>query len=220
MGQLKPTVVIADDHAVVLNGIQRLLQGRAEVVATCADGDALVEAVRKHRPDLVITDLSMPGTRPLMAKRAWRSEGIHPKVIVLSMYAEARLVESALLAGVSGYIPKHAAGEELIEAIATVHEGGIYISPLIKDRRRPSGPVKAFPQSPLSRRQREVIRLVASGKRMKEIAATLKLSRRTVEMHKYSAMRAIGVNTTAELIQYFVAHEAVHDNDEAVDQLR
>jgi len=215
---MMPTAVIADDHAVVLDGIKRLLEGRVDVVATCADGDQLLEAVRTHRPDLVITDLSMPGARPLVAKRAWRKEGISPKVIVLSMYAEPRLVESALTAGAKAYVPKHAAGEELIAAVSTVLEGGVYVSPLIERQKRVSGPVRILPEAPLSRRQREVIRLVARGKRMKEIAAVLKLSRRTVEMHKYSAMRALGLNTTAELIQYFIKLEAVHDNDVTHDQ--
>jgi len=208
-----PTAVLADDHAVVLDGIRRVLEGRVMVVAACVDGDALLAAVRSHNPDLVITDLSMPGMRPISAKRTWRKEGFNPTVIVLSMYSEPRLVESALVSGVKGYVPKHAAGEELIAAVNAVMEGGIYVSPLIERRKRASGPVKVFPETPLSRRQREVIRLVARGKRMKEIAATLKLSRRTVEMHKYSAMRSLGMKTTAELIQYFVKHEAVHDND-------
>jgi len=217
MGNVMPTAVIADDHAVVLNGIQRILEKRVTVVATCGNGDALLQAVRLHRPDLVITDLSMPGIRPLVAKRLWRSEGIAPRTIVLSMYSEARLVEAALMAGVAAYLPKHAAGEELLAAIDAVLGGGIYVSPLIQDGRRVSGPMAVVSEAPLSRRQREVIRLVARGKRMKEIAAALKLSRRTVEMHKYSAMRAVGVKTTAELIQYFVAHEQVHEYDQPQD---
>jgi DNA-binding NarL/FixJ family response regulator len=214
-----PTAVIADDHAVVLNGIKRLLEGYVDVVATCTDGDQLLAAIRTHRPNLVITDLSMPGARPLVANRTWRQEGFNPLVIVLSMYADTHLVESALVSGVKGYVPKHAAGEELIAAVRTVLAGDVYISPLIERRRRVSQPVKILPEAPLSRRQREVIRLVVRGKRMKEIAAALKLSRRTVEMHKYSAMRALGLSTTAELIQYFIKLEAVHDNDVPQDHV-
>ena len=204
-----PTTILGDDHAMLIDGLSRLLEGHANVVATCADGGALLDTARRLRPELVITDISMPVMTGMEFLRAVR-QIYRPRVIVLSMFTQEALVASALRAGAMGYIPKHAAGEELIDAVADVMAGRRYLSRLL-------GPLEAernaaVPSNrsyPLSKRQREVLRLVATGKTMKEVASALHLSRRTVEMHKYNMMRSLGLGTTAELIQYFVKHEAL-----------
>jgi DNA-binding NarL/FixJ family response regulator len=203
-----PNTLLADDHAIIVDGIRSLLRGHANVLGTFGDGVALLDATYRLQPDLVVTDISMPRLSGLEFLRRLQTVKSPARVVVLSMYGDVALVTAAVRAGARAYIPKHAAGEELVEAIGEVMAGRIYVSPLIgahKPRATPAHGVR--PPSQLTRRQREVLQLVAAGKRMKEIAAQLKLSRRTVEMHKYDMMRVLGLSTTAELIQYFVKHE-------------
>lgn len=209
-----PTVLLADDHAIILDGLRSLLQGHADVLETLADGAALLEATYRLKPDVVVTDISMPRLSGLEFLRRLQAVKSESRVLVLSMYGDVQLVTAAIRAGARGYIPKHAAGEELITAIAEVMAGRVYVSPLIGAQRHRATPAHGMrPPSQLTARQREVLRLVAAGKRMKEIAAELNLSRRTVEMHKYDMMRVLGLSTTAELIQYFVKHEVAVEVD-------
>lgn len=203
-----PTAILADDHEIVTDGLRNLLREHVDVVATCADGAGLLDAIRRHAPDLVIADISMPGMSGIEVLRALRDEARRPHIILLSMYDDEEIVQAALTAGARGYVPKQAAALELVAAVHRAMSGGTYISPSLAERsaaRRAAATTPAAPR--LSARQREVLELVAAGKRMKEIASRLKLSRRTVEMHKYHTMRLLGVRTTAELIQYFVRNE-------------
>jgi DNA-binding NarL/FixJ family response regulator len=205
-----PTTILADDHAMLVDGLGRLLEGHADVIATCMDGGTLLETTRRLRPELVITDISMPVMTGMEFLRAVH-ETYRPRVIVLSMFTQELLVAAAFKAGAMGYIPKHAAGEELIDAVNDVMAGRRYLSRLlspVEAADRTAATTSERPYS-LSKRQREVLRLVATGKTMKEVASALHLSRRTVEMHKYNMMRSLGLGTTAELIQYFVKHEAL-----------
>jgi DNA-binding NarL/FixJ family response regulator len=169
----------------------------------------LLDAIRRYDVDVVIADISMPDLSGIEVLRAIRHEARRPRVILLSMYDEPEIVEAALAAGARGYVPKQAAGAELVTAVRRAMAGGTYISPILARRsasRRAERAQASRPQ--LSERQREVLQLVAAGQRMKEIASRLKLSRRTVEMHKYDAMRILGVRTTAELIRYYVRNES------------
>ena len=209
-----PNALLADDHAMIADGIRSLLNGRVNVLGTFVDGVSLLEACVRLQPELVITDISMPRMSGLEFLRRLRAVKSNARVIVLSMYGDAALIATAFRAGAGGYIPKHAAGEELVTAIDEVMAGRTYLSPLIGAHVPRATPARGIrPPSQLTQRQREVLRLVASGKRMKEIAALLKLSRRTVEMHKYDMMRTLGYRTTAELIQYFLKHESLTEFD-------
>lgn len=228
----RPRVILADDHTMIVDGLRSLLRDHVDLVATVADGEALLEAARRLQPDVVITDISMPKLSGLEVLRRLASNGAAPvrtavpRFVILTMHADPELAAEALRAGACGYLLKHSAGEELLVAIREVLQGRSYLTPLItKDV------VSSLTRSPararrrgLTARQREVLRLIAAGKRMKEIGAQLQLSRRTVEMHKYEMMQAIGVKTTAELIQYFVRHEELMDDGArgatAVDRVR
>ena len=200
----RTTVLLADDHAIVAEGLATLLKGQFDLVGTVSNGNELIEAARKHRPDVIIADIAMPvlsGLEALRRLQAMRSEA---KVIFLTMHADAQLATEAFRAGASGYVLKQSAGEELIAAIQEVLQGRTYLTPLITrdviasfTETTPAG-VKLTP------RQREVLRLIAEGRRMKEIAAILELSTRTVETHKYEMMRGLGVESTAELVRYAV----------------
>ena len=203
-------VLLADDHTIVAQGLVSLLQNEFEFVGTVADGRALVEAARQLRPDVIVADIAMPVLSGLDALRRLRAGGVDVKVIFLTMHADAHLAAEALRAGASGYVLKHSAGEELSRAVREVLRGGLYLTPLIARDVLAilSGP-PAAPPAGLTPRQREVLALVAEGRTMKQVAAALGLSRRTVETHKYDLMQALGVGTTAELIRYALDHGLV-----------
>lgn len=199
------TIVLADDHVVVAQALAHYLQDEFDLLEIVDDGAKLIGAARRLRPDVIVSDLAMPVLGGIEALRRLKAEGSAAKVILLTMHADAHLASEALRAGASGYLLKNSAGDELITAIKQVLQGNVYISPLV------AGGVVAAMSKPqakaeprLTPRQREVLRFVAEGMTMKEVAAALNLSPRTVETHKYEMMDALGVKSTAELVQYAV----------------
>jgi len=202
-GPGRATVLLADDHAIVLEGLTALLGAEFSLVGTAADGAALIEAAQRLRPDVIVTDMSMPGPSGIELLRRLRADAPAARIIVLTMHADANLAAEALRAGASGFVAKHAAGKELITAIRTVRQGARYIAPPLTD-----GVLAALAEGParaagsLTPRQREVVTLLAQGRTMKEVAAALGLSPRTVETHKYQVMHEHGLQTTADLVRY------------------
>ncbi len=200
-------VLLADDHAIVAEGLGSLLKDHFDLVGTVGDGHQLIDTARRLRPDVIVSDIAMPVLGGLDALRRLKDERIHAKVIFLTMYSDAQLATEALRSGASGFLLKQSAGEELITAIQEVLQGRTYLTPLItKDVITNLTVPSTQVAGKLTPRQREVLRLIAGGKRMKEIAETLQLSPRTVESHKYEMMQALGVQSTAELIRYAVRH--------------
>jgi len=198
-------VLLADDHAMVVEGLATLLKDRFDLVGTVGDGSALIDAARKLRPDVIIADIAMPVLSGLQALPRLKAAKNDAKVIFLTMHADAELATEAFRAGASGYVLKHSAGEELVTAIEEVVQDRMYLTPLLTKGvistltdQAPKAAVKLTP------RQCEVLRLIAAGRRMKEIAAILDLSTRTVETHKYEMMRSLGVESTAELVRYAI----------------
>jgi DNA-binding NarL/FixJ family response regulator len=201
----RTTVLLADDHAILAEGLASLLKGHFDLVGTVGDGRRLLEAARELRPDVIVADIAMPVLSGLEALCLLKAEGLDAKVIFLTMHADAQLATEALRAGASGYVLKHSAGEELIRAIQEVVEGRVYLTPLlIKDVITTLTEAATQPAVQLTPRQREVLQFIAEGRRMKEIAATLQLSTRTVESHKYQMMQALGVDSTAALVRYAI----------------
>src|SRR6185295_10335 len=200
----RSTILLADDHAIVTEGLARLLQDHDfEVVGAVGDGQALLDAAKRLRPDLIVTDLSMPGLTGLDVLARLKAEGIESKVIVLTMHHDADLATVAMRGGASGFLLKESAGDELLAAIRQALQGGVYLAPaLTRDvmERMAGNPRASEPQ--LTVRQRDVLRLIVKGQRMKEIAANLGLSTRTVETHKYEMMETLGLHSTAELVRY------------------
>ena len=202
-----PKVLLADDHKIVAQGLESLLKDSFNFVGTVSDGRALLEAALRLKPDVIVTDISMPLLNGLDAVRQFRSNGIEAKVVFLTMHADANLAAEAFRAGGSAFLLKQSAGDELILAIREILQGRAYLTPLIAkdmisvlmDARKEQGE-----ESKLTTRQREVLQLIAEGKTMKEVAGLLNISTRTAETHKYEMMQTLGVKTTAELIQHAI----------------
>jgi DNA-binding NarL/FixJ family response regulator len=203
----RATVLLADDHAIVLEGLASLLRNEFALVGTVADGARLIEAARQLRPDVIVADVAMPGMSGLEALRRIKAEALAARVIFLTMHADAQLAAEALRAGAVGFVVKHAAGKELIAAIHTVLRGERYLpTHLASDVLTTLADGGTADVRTLTPRQREVASLIAEGRTMKEVAEVLKLSPRTVETHKYQIMAALGLQTTAELIRYALEH--------------
>ena len=201
----RPKVLLADDHAMVVEGLAALLKERFNLVGTVGDGKALLDAARAMHPDVIIADIAMPVLSGLEALRCLKAAKSAAKVIILTMHADPDLATEAFRAGACGYVLKVSAGEELVMAIEEVVQGRMYLTPMItKDVIATLTETAPKPTVQLSPRQREVLRLIAQGRRMKEIAAILDLSTRTVESHKYEMMRSLGVESTAELVRYAI----------------
>jgi DNA-binding NarL/FixJ family response regulator len=200
----RPTVLLADDHAIVTDGLARILkEAHFDVVGAVRDGQQLLDAAARLRPDVIITDLSMPGLTGLDVLARLKAAHLESKVIVLTMHHDADLATDAIRGGASGFLLKESAGDELLTAVRHALAGKVYITPTVTQEimERMAVPAKAkAPQ--VTPRQRDILRLLVQGQRMKEIAATLGLSTRTVEGHKYQMMEALGVTSTAELVRY------------------
>jgi DNA-binding NarL/FixJ family response regulator len=199
----RPRVLLADDHRIVLAGLEALLRDDYDLVGRAQDGRSLLEMARGGRADFIVADISMPGLNGIDALQAMRREGLAVPVIFLTMHTEPAYARRALEAGAAGYVLKHAAPQELLQALQVAAQGGLYISREIAadvlggPRHRP----ERDPASGLTPRQREIVRLLVDGRSAKDIARLLDISHRTVEYHKYQAMEALGVKTNAELIQ-------------------
>jgi DNA-binding NarL/FixJ family response regulator len=199
-------LLLADDHALVAQALASFLDKHYELSGVVTDGNELIAAAKRLSPDVIVADLEMPGVSGIEALRQLRAAGSAARFIVITMHTDAALADEALRAGASGYLLKHSAADELLVAISAALRGDVYITPRISrdlmTMLHTSG--KSGAAHRLTARQREVLRLIATGQTMKEVAAQLDLSPRTVEMHKYEIMHSLGVRTTAELVNYAV----------------
>jgi len=213
MPRRQTTALIADDHTIVKEGLVSLLRAHDfDVVAAVGDGEALIEAARRLRPDVIVTDLSMPGLTGLDVLILLKAERIPSKVVVLTMHNDGKRAAEAMRAGASAFLLKESAGEELITAINQALQGHIYLTPAVtKAVMERMGDPEPPPASALTARQRDVLRLIVKGQRMKEIAAALNLSARTIETHKYEMMDVLGVHSTAELVRYAIEQRLIDE---------
>jgi len=205
------SVLVADDHAIVKEGLVSLLKEHDfNVVGAVGNGLELMEAAKRLRPDVIVTDLSMPGLSGIEVLTRLQAEQVESKVIVLTMHHDSELATRALRAGASGFLLKHSAGEELLNAIRQALGGRVYLTPALT--REVMERMAVAPNKPqLTPRQLDVLRLILEGRRMKEIGDTLNLSARTVETHKYQMMQVLGVDSTPELVKYAIEHRLIVD---------
>ncbi|MDO8666686.1 MAG: response regulator transcription factor [Gemmatimonadales bacterium] len=194
-------VLIADDHAIVRGGIRLLLEAQddLEVVGEAADGVEAVRLARDADPDVVLLDLSMPGPGGTGVIVAIRRQAPRTRVLVVTMHEEDAYVRSALDAGAAGYVVKHVDGDALVAAIRSVHRGRILVNVS-----RPADCPTAAPSVPLSRRERQVLMLLAQGHSNRAVADRLELSVKTVETHRTRLGNKLGLRTRADLFRYSV----------------
>ncbi len=208
-------VLLADDHRIVAEGLRGLLEPDFELVGIVEDGRAMLEAVDKLKPDVVVADVSMPLLNGIEAVRQLKKKNKNIGVVMLTMHLDVTYAASAFEAGASGYVLKHSAPSELITAINSALKGRTYITPLLAGellqfhKQKPPGESGALAQ--LTSRQRQVLQLLAEGRCVKEVASVLNISTRTVEFHKYSMMESLGLKSSAELVRFAVKYGLVSE---------
>jgi DNA-binding NarL/FixJ family response regulator len=212
---MKPwRVLLADDHDIVIEGLRRVLNHpEIEIVGVVNDGRSLIGAAGQIHPDIIVTDITMPQLNGIDAARQIRESNPDVKIIFLTMHPDVAFAAEALAAGGSGYVLKNSAGEELLTAIREAAKGRTYVTKSIAEavEHALSSRSNAWrsPLDKLTSRQREVLQLLAEGLQVKEIAARLNVSPKTVEFHKYRIMDELGLRTTAELSRYAERHGIV-----------
>jgi DNA-binding NarL/FixJ family response regulator len=201
-------VVLADDHTLLRAGIRLLLEEMdgIEVVAEAANGFEALEQLEAHRPEILLTDIAMPGVGGLDLTARVISEHPQTRVVILSMHKDEEYVRRAMIAGASGYLLKDSDTEELGLALRAVARGETYLSPavskhLVADYRKHAGATSG-PATNLSPRQREVLLLIAGGLTTKAIAKRLDISVKTVEWHRAHLMERLGIHDVASLVRY------------------
>ena len=197
-------ILMADDHLMVLEAFKSLLEPEFEVVGMVTDGRTLVAECSRLRPDVVLLDIAMPLLNGLDAGRQLQADHPSVKLIYLTMNPDPDVAGEALRLGASGYVLKNSAVQELKQAIQEAVLGRSYITPLIAREVVASLIRRRSREQALTARQREVLQLLAEGKSMKEVAAILDVTPRTVAFHKYRMMEQLRVKTSAELVTFAV----------------
>ena len=207
---MKTRVLLVDDHRLVRRGFRLLLeqQGQFEVVGEAAESKTALALIREGKPDLVIMDIHLPGMTGIEIYRQALVDFPALKIVVLSADADTDLINEALRAGVSGYLLKESAPEELLRAIQAVLDGKLYFSPevaniVLQDYKRTLAD-NPRTRPALSAQEREVVRLLATGLRTKEIATEMKISVKTAETYRRRLSQKLGCQSVAELTRYAI----------------
>lgn len=217
-------VILAEDHTIVRKGLRALLESAMdiEVVAEAADGRMALDLVADMRPDVVVMDITMPLLNGLEATRQLKQQYPDLKIVILTMHSDEEYVFQSLRAGVDGYLIKQTAPNELVKAIRAAHQGDSYMSPTISKKviaeyiRQAEKGLEPSSLERLTRREREVLQLVAEGHSMGQIAGLLYISEKTARVHRSHLMSKLDLHNTAELTLYAVRHGVISlDEDQA-----
>lgn len=213
----KIRVLLTDDHTLFRQGIRTLLAGEADIeIAGEANNAAdAVTLAAQLRPDIVLMDIGMPGMSSFEATRQIRKDRPDTRIVFLSMYDDEDYLAECVEIGASGYILKESPAEQLVSALREVHRGGNYLSPrllarLVDDfRLQNRSPMRQPRFGTLTKREREILKLLAEGKSVKEIATSFDLSVKTVEAHKFNLMRKLDIHNKAQLVQYAIQKKII-----------
>jgi len=206
------SIVVADDHGIVREGLRRLLEAEPDlkVVGEAEDGREVLIEVDRNRPDIVVLDITMPRMGGLETLERLRTDHKGTKVILLSVHNDPPFIQSAIGLRADGYVLKNGRASEIVTAVREVMNGGSYFSPavareIVEQVRSPRND-SPDPFTLLSAREREVLHLIAEGLSAKEVATELSISTKTVEAHRTSLMRKLGVRKATELVRYALRH--------------
>jgi DNA-binding NarL/FixJ family response regulator len=213
----KIRILLADDHTLFRQGVKNLLNTEPdlEIVGEVSNGGEAMEKAAEVRPDVVLMDIGMPGFSSFEATRQIKKNRPECKVLFLTMYDDEDYLVEGMEVGGSGYVLKDSAAVQLLGAIRDVHHGGSYLSPrmlaqLVDDFR---SRIKTCSRTPrfatLTPREKEVLKMLAEGKSVKEIAGDLNLSVKTVEAHKFNLMRKLDIHNKAQLVQYAIQKKII-----------
>src|SRR5271165_3801773 len=213
----KTRVLLTDDHTLFRQGIRTLLSAEVdlEVVGEAANAFEAVTLAKQFRPDVVLMDIGMNGMSSFEATRQIRKERPETKVVFLSMYDDEDYLAECVEIGAGGYVLKDSPADQLVTAIREVHRGGSYLSPrlltrLVDDFRiQGPGSMRQPRFGTLTKREREILKMLAEGKSVKEIATGFDLSVKTVEAHKFNLMRKLDIHNKAQLVQYAIQKKII-----------
>ena len=209
--------LLTDDHTLFRQGVRRLLETESdfEVVGEAADAGESIEKSRELRPDIVLMDIGMPGLSSFEAARQIRKNRPETKILFLTMYEDEDYLIQCLEVGAAGYVLKDTPAPQLLTAVRDVYKGGKYLSSqvlgkLVEDFRSRVRDTRMRPRiSTLTPREREILKLLAEGNSVKEIAVILGLSVKTVEAHKFNLMRKLDIHNKAQLVQYAIQKKII-----------
>ena len=209
--------LLVDDHTLFRQGVRRLLETESdfEVVGESPDGGDAVDKARDLRPDVVLMDIGMPGLSSFEATRHIKKNRPETKVLFLTMYEDEDYLLQCLEVGAAGYVLKDTPAQQLVSAVRDVYKGGKYLSSqvlgkLVEDFRARVRDSRMQPRmSTLTPREREILKLLAEGNSVKEIAVLLGLSVKTVEAHKFNLMRKLDIHNKAQLVQYAIQKKII-----------
>jgi len=213
----KIRILLTDDHTLFRQGIRTLLSAESdlEIVGEAANGAEAVEKVTEFRPDVVLMDIGMPGLSSFEATRQIKKLRPDTKILFLTMYDDEDYLVQCMEVGASGYVLKDSPAQQLLAALRDVYRGGSYLSPrmlsqLVDDFRSRIKTAHRQPRfATLTAREKEILKLLAEGQSVKEIAAGLNLSVKTVEAHKFNLMRKLDIHNKAHLVQYAIQKKII-----------
>lgn len=203
----RSTVLLADDHRMLLDAFTRVLEPEFDIIGTAEDGRKLLDMATELKPDVIVLDISMPLLNGLAACERLRKSVPGTKLIFLTVNEDPEIVAEAFRLGANGYLLKNSAASELVEAIRQVLIGRSYVTPLVTQSmmdRLMNGPAEKTRVTDLTPRQKEVVQLIAEGHSMKEVARILDISPRTVAFHKYRVMENQHLKKNADLIHFAI----------------
>jgi DNA-binding NarL/FixJ family response regulator len=206
----RPRILIADDHTLIAEAFKELLATDFDIVGVVHDGRLLLQKAQELKPDVVLVDIGMPLLNGLQAAQKIKRILPDTKLVYVSVNQDPDLVMEAFRQGASAYLPKTSAGSELVVAIQMAMKGEVYLSPALSPN-TDEAPVGQSGEAVLTERQLEVLQLLAEGKSMKEVAAVLNLTTRTVAFHKYRLMHHLHLKNDAEVVQYALSRHIIFD---------